>query len=77
MARQNSNGDEAAHEEEVHDDGEEGKEDDAAEEESQENSEGSVNDCGARNALNRFRIGGNVQIVLCQVGEEVGEDAEA
>lgn len=77
VAGQNCNGDEGAHEEEVHDNGQEGKEDDAAEEESQDDSEGSVNNRGARNALNRFRIGGNVHIVLCHIGEEVGEDTEA
>ena len=77
VSGQNSDGNEAAHEEEIEDDGQEGEEDDAAEEEGQDDSEGSVDDCQSRNPLNSFRVRRNMEVVVSEVGEEVGEDGDA
>lgn len=77
VSGQNSDGNEAAHEEEIENDGQESEEGDAAEEASQDDSEGSVDDCRSRNPLNSFRVCRNMEVVVSEVGEEVGEDGDA
>lgn len=67
----------AAYEADVQDDSEEGEEADSAQEEGEEHSEEQVEHRGARHALNGSDPVMDGQLVICEDGEEVGEDAES